>query len=136
MANINVQVSTLNDLVIASDAISGGTANVISYPVVLGASYVVNISIQIATFSVDFKGNTVADCDNIGSVSNGNAVLLASGQLDPLTGTGAAATSYAGLQMYPISFVPGAIISVNGQAGVYVSYTVSYLSDLVVASFG
>ena len=73
MANINVQVLSLNGLVIASDAISGGTANVISYPVVLGASYVVNISIQIATFSVDFKGNTAANCDALGANSNANA---------------------------------------------------------------
>jgi len=136
---IDVQVEAVNGLIVSTDAVSGGTASLISYPVVIGQRYVINISVNIATFTIDFRGNRKVDCDAIGQIAKANSIELASGNLDPLNNTSAGATSFGNLTITPISFNPSVVVRVSGgaaQAGVYTGYSVTYLSDLVLATFG
>lgn len=142
MAGLSVEFQKLGNYVIDPNAVSGGTTSLFSYAVAItqGASYIANVTIQVATLSVDLRGNkegagTFPFLDDVYS----NGEKLAKGDGNPMSDLqGLQNQPWLGnsrIKVAPISVVPGGAIKVGGQQ-VFGSYQVTFLTNIITASMG
>lgn len=130
---LQIKYVKILDVPVAPDAISQGSVQLASPPVITG-DFVLNVSISLRTYTFDLRGISKEKGDSIIALCNTNAENLALGLIDLNNPSGEGQFQYNGINCIPFSFQDGGVIKVGDSSFNYQSFQVTCLTNLTVTS--
>jgi hypothetical protein len=128
-----IKYTKIFDVPVAPDAISQGSVQLASPPVITG-DFVINVNISLKTYTFDLRGINEQKAQEIQANCDYNAEQLALGQIDLTNPSGQGSFTYRDAICVPFAYQDGGTIKVGNTSNNFSSFQVTCLTNVTVAS--
>lgn len=130
---LTLKYAKVFDVPVAPDAISQGSVQLASPPVITG-DFVVNVNISLKTYTFDLRGINEQKAQEIQAICDANAEQLALGNIDLSNPSGQGSFSYRDAICIPFGYQDGGTIKVGSSSNNFQSFQVTCLTNITIAS--